>query len=171
MQTHVVRSQSGIFFKTYRLSVRLYVDPEEQFIIRQHRLDRIEVFADPLRDAFADNATAAHDKAKARGLIVTRARDAAAISASEISALVSTVRSMLAFKLQVSDLLQGVTIQHRSLRAIADIETVCTDVIDRIDAAVRAARSYDHRSEDIFAPGNDQEETVPPGEWTRGWRR
>ena len=172
MHTHLARSTTGLLFGTkYRLAIRLYVDADELRIIRQHALGRIEVFADPLRDAFAADAAAAHDKAKARGLFVTTARDATAITASELTALVSTVRALLAFKLSVADLLRGVTIEHRSLRAISDIEKILTDYIDALDAAVRAAGSYAEPTEDIFAPDTDAPDAgVPPRQWTRSWR-
>ena len=43
--------------------------------------------------------------------------------------------------------------------------------IRRLDAAVRAARSYDHSTEDVYAPGTDADDAVPPGQWTHTWRR
>ena len=172
MYTHIARTTVPSLWGTkYRLSIRLYADPEDLPILHAHHLDRIEVFADPLREDYAAAATAAHDRAKARGLFVTRARDTTAIAAAEMAALVSTLRGLLAFNVRVGDLLRGVTVEHRSLRAISDIETVCVDVIDRVAAAVHAARGYDLRTEEVFAPGTDQDETVPPGEWTRTWRR
>jgi hypothetical protein len=162
-----------LFGTKYRLAVRLYPDAGELRVIREHHLERIEVFADPLRDAFAADAIAAHDKAKARGIfVVPRMRDTAAITASELSALVSTLRALLAFKINVADLLRGVSIEHRSLRAIADIEKILTDYIDALDAAVRSARGYADRTEDVFAPGDDApDETIRPNQWTRSWTR
>ena len=171
MQTHVSRSTTATWFGTkYRLSVRIFADLEELAILRDHHLDRVEVFADPQRDDFNAAAMAAHDKAKARGLFIGKARDTSAIAAAELTAIFATVRALLAFNLRVSDLLRGVTIEHRSPRAIVDIETTITEFTDRIDAAVCAARGYDHRSEDVFAPGTDEDGTVPPGQWTRSWR-
>ena len=171
MQSHITRSTTGTFFKKYCLSVRIHADPAEVRVIREHRLEAIEIFADPLRQELENLAQAAHERAIARGLFVVRARDAAAITASEISALVSTVRAAVAFKIQVSDLLRGVTISHSSLRAISDIESVLTTCIDNLDTAVRAATSYANDTEDVFAPGTDAPDpTVPPAQWTRGWR-
>ena len=173
MHSHIARSQSPSWWGVkYRLSVRLYVDAEELRILRPHRLDRVEVFSDPSRQEFATAALAAHDKAAKYGLIVTKARDTTAIAAAEITALVATLRSLLAFNIRVADLLHGVTIEHRSLRAITDIETVLTDGLDHIDAAVRAARSYSEETEDVFAPGaDDTHDNVPPAAWGRTWRR
>ena len=173
MHSHIARSQSPSWLGVkYRLSVRLYVDAEELRILRAHRLDRVEVFADPQREDFNAAAAVAHDKAAKYGLVVIKARETTAIAAAEITAIIATVRSLLAFTIRVADLLHGVTIEHRSLRAIADIETVLTDCLDHIDAAVRAARSYCQETEDLFAPGpDDTHDNVPPAAWGRNWRR
>jgi hypothetical protein len=172
MHTHIQRATSGWLFKKYLLSVKIFVDTDELTVIKQNRLDRIETFVDPAREAFEDAATAAHAEAGKRGVIVTRARDTAAIAAAEVRALISTARSLVAFKITVADLLRGVTIENRSLRAIADIEQVMVEFIDRLEAVVQAAARFDHRGEDAYAPGTDEPDAgVPPAQWARTWRR
>lgn len=173
MYTHIIRSVTSSFmgFKRYRLSVRIYVDREDLQIIQHHRLELIEFFHDPIRDELNANASAAHEKVKGHRLIVTTMRDAGTICTSEIRTLVSTVRALLTFQVTLADLLQGVSITHRSLQAIGEIEHVLTECIDRIDHFVRAARSYSDEAEDIFAPGTDADPTIPPAEWPQTWTR
>jgi hypothetical protein len=173
MHTHIRRATSGWLFKKYLLSVKVFVDADELAVIKHNRLDRMEAFVDPVRDAFDDAAAAAHAEAGKRGIIVTRARDTAAIVAAEARALIATTRSLTAFKITVADLLgRGVTIENRSLRQIADIEQVMVEFIDRLDAAVQAAARFDHRGEDVYAPGTQEPDAgVPPAEWARTWRR
>lgn len=173
MYTHVSRSQtrSVLGRRRYVLAVRLYLTPPERHIIERHRLMRIELFHDPRREQLEADAIAAHAKAKSHGLFVTSARDSLNICIAEISALVSSVRALLAFRITIADLLDGVTIQHRSLQAIGDIEHVLAACIDRIDHNVQAALSYSDQTEDIFAPGADDDTTVAPNAWARNWRR
>jgi hypothetical protein len=130
----------------------------------------MEIFYDPLRDALDAKAAAAHDKAKARGLFVSRARDAIPITVSEVSALSSAIRALCAFRITVGDLLSGVTITHRSLRNITEVERVLTECVDHIDRFLQSAGSYSADTEDIFAPGPD-DDTTPPADWPRMWRR
>jgi hypothetical protein len=173
MYSHIARSETRSFFgfKRYCLTAKIQLTPEEMHIIRHHRLDRIEIFHDPIRDELDANATSAHEKAKARGLFITTARDASAICASEIRALVSTVRASHAFDITVADLLRGVTIINPSLRAIGEIEQVLIDCIDQIDRSLQTARNYSDDTEDIFAPGTNDDTTVPPNLWPRFWTR
>ncbi len=81
------------------------------------------------------------------------------------------MRASFAFHITVADLLRGITITHKSLRAIGEIEVVITECIDHIDASPRAAHGYAELTEDLFAPGTDEETTVPPAHWARAWRR
>ena len=173
MYSHIARSESRSFlgFKHYRLTARIHLTAQEIQIVERHRLRRIEIFYDPIRDELNAGAERAHEGAKARGLFVTRARDASAICVSEMSALVSTIRALLAFNITVADLLRGVTITNRSLRAIAEIEQIIIDCIDDIDRTLQTARRYTDQTEDIFAPGTDDDTTAPPHQWPRMWMR
>ena len=74
MYSHVARSQTfSLFgFPRYQLTAQIYPTPEELHIIKRHRLHRIEIFYDPIRDERYANAETAHAKAKARGLFVTK---------------------------------------------------------------------------------------------------
>jgi len=137
--------------------------------MERHRLRRIEIFYDPIRDELNASAERAHERAKARGFFVTKASDASAICMSEMSALVSTIRALLAFNITVADLLRGVTITNRSLRAIAEIEQVIIDCIDDIDRSLQTARRYADETEDIFAPETDDDAMVHPNQWPRTW--
>jgi hypothetical protein len=172
MYSHISRSEGRSFwgFKRYQLSARVYLAADERRIIESHRLHRMEIFYDPLRDQLDASAAAAHDKAKARGLFVTHARDAAAIAASEFRALASAIRALRAFRITVGDLLSGVTITHRSLRNIGEVERVLTECVDHIDRFLQSAGAYSAETEDIFAPGAD-DDTTPPADWPRVWRR
>jgi hypothetical protein len=149
--SHISRSETRSFwgFKRYQLSARLYVAADERGILARHRLQRIEIFHDPLRDELEASAVTAHDRASAGGLFVTKARVAAAITASEVSALTSAT--------------------HRSLREIGHIEQVLKDSIDQIDQHLQTAGAYSGETEDIFMPGTD-DDTTPPAEWPRVWR-
>lgn len=138
--------------------------------MEHHELHRIEIFHDPIRDELDAKATSNHEKAKARGLFVTTARDASAVCVSEFRALVSAISALLAFNITAADLLRGVTITNKSLRAISDIEQVLVDCIDQIDRALRTARSYSGETEDIFAPGTKDDATLPPNLWPSIWR-
>jgi|SRR6185503_14853886 hypothetical protein len=171
MYKHLARSETRSFwgFARYQLSARLYVTPDERRILTRHRLQRIEIFHDPVRDDLEASTIAAHDSAKARGLFVTKVRDAAAITASEISAITSAIRALRAFRITVGDLLDGVTITHRSLREIGHIEQILKDSIDDIDQSLQTAVAYSGETEDIFMPGTD-DDTTPPAEWPRVWR-
>lgn len=137
--------------------------------MEHHQLSCIEVFHDPIRDELEAKATSEHEKAKAHGLFVTAARDASAVCVSELRALVSAIRALLAFDITVADLLRGVTITNESLRAISDIEKVLIDCIDNIDRALHTARSYSDDTEDIFAPGTKDDASVPPHRWPNIW--
>jgi hypothetical protein len=172
MYFHISRSESRSFlgFKRYRLTAQIHPTPQEMRIIERHFLHRMEIFHDPTRDELNAVAISAHEKAKARGLFVTKARDASAVCASEIRALVSTIRALLAFDIAVFDLLRGVAITHHSLRAIGEIEQVLIDCIDQIDQSLKTASSYADETEDIFTPGTD-DTTVPPNQWPRIWTR
>jgi hypothetical protein len=139
-------------------------------IVQLHRLNRIEIFYDPIRDELTEKATSAHEKAKAQGLFVTKARDATAICSAEINALVLTIRAMRAFNITLDDLVRGVTITHYSLRGIGEIEQVLIDCIDHIDRTLQTARSYVDETEDIFEPGTNDDHTVSPNQWPRFWR-
>src|SRR5215467_4177553 len=138
MYSHIARSEtrSLLGFRQYRLTAKIHLTPEELHLVERHRLYRIEIFHDPIRDEFDANATSEHEKAKARGLFVTKARDASAICVSEIRALVSTIRALLAFGITVADLLRGVTITNPSLRAIGEIEQVIVECLDHIDRSL-----------------------------------
>src|SRR5216684_1569760 len=166
MYSHIARSESRSFlgFKQYRLTARIHLTAHEIQMVERHRLRRIEIFYDPIRDELNAGAERAHERAKARGLFVTRASDASAICLSEMRALVSTIRALLAFNITIADLLRGVTITNRSLRAIAEIERVITDCIDDIDRYLQSARRYTDQAEDIFAPGTDDDAAVPPNQ-------
>jgi hypothetical protein len=173
MYSHISRSETKSFlgFRRYCLTATIRLTPQEMRIVERHRLDRIEIFHDPIRDELNANAVSAHEKAKARGLFVTRARDASAICAAEIQTLVSTIRALLAFNITLDDLLRGVTITHHSLRAIGEIEQVVIDCIDQIDRSLQTARSYADETEDIFEPTTNDETTVSPNQWPRIWTR
>ena len=173
MHSHITRSQarSLLGFKRYRLTAQLHVTPRELEIIERQGLDRFEVFADPVREHLLANSAAAHDRAKSRGIFVTRARDTAAITGAEIAALVSAMRALLAFKINVADLLRGVTIEHTSLRSIGEIELVLTECIDHIEHVVQSGRAYADATEDVFAPDVDEDNTAPAATWTRARRR
>jgi len=173
MYSHIARSESRSFlgFKQYRLTARLHLTAREIQIVERHRLRRFEIFYDPIRDELNANAVRAHERAKACGLFVTKASDASTICVSEMRALVSTIRALLAFNITVADLLRGVTITNRSLRGIAAIEQVIIDCIDDIDRSLQTARRYVDETEDIFAPGTDDDASVPPNQWPRAWIR
>jgi hypothetical protein len=173
MYSHISRSETRSFLgvRRYCLTAKIHLTPQELHIIERHCLYRIEIFHDPNRDELNANAASAHEKAKARGWFVTKARDASAVCGSEIQALVSTIRALLAFNVTVADLLRGVVITNRSLRAIAEIEQVLVDCIDHINRSLQTARSYSDETEDIFAPGTNDDTTVPPNQWPRIWRR
>ena len=174
MYAHLVTdtTTSWLGVTRYRLTARLFLDHDEADIVRRHKLDRIALFTDPARDEWIAAADAAHDAAKAHGIIATKPRTAAAITVAETRALIATLRAAFAFQLNVADLIADVAIDQPDLRSITDIQLVLTDCIDRIDAAVRAARSYADGDENMFTPGDDPPETtVPPADWTRGWGR
>jgi hypothetical protein len=137
--------------------------------MQDHCLYRIEIVHDPIREELDARATSAHEKARARGWFVTSARDTSAVCVSEVRALVLAIRALLAFNITVADLLRGVTITNQSLRAIGEIEQVLIECIDQIDRALQSARSYADETEDIFAPGAD-DEGMPPHLWPRIWR-
>src|SRR5882724_5529944 len=123
MYSHIVRSESRslLGFKQYRLTARIHLTAQEIQIVERHRLRRIEIFYDPIRDELNADAERAHERAKARGLFVTKARDAAAVCTAEIHALVSTIRALRAFNITVRDLVRSVTITNSSLQAIGEI--------------------------------------------------
>ena len=147
------------------------LSPQELQLVERHRLNRIEIFYDPIRDELNADAERAHERAKARGWFVTKARDAAGVCTAEIHALVSTIRALRAFNITVRDLVRGVTITNSSLQAIGEIEQILTDCIDHIDRSLQTARRYADEAEDIFAPGTDDDTTVPPNQWPRIWTR
>jgi hypothetical protein len=172
MYSHIARSQTrSLLGKRYQLTAQIYPTPEESRIIDAHRLHHIEIFYDPFRDELDAAAVAAHAHARTRGLFPTKARDAAAICGSELRALIAAARAFRAFNVTVGDLCRGITITHRSLQAIGEIERILTECVDAIDRCVRAAGSYADATEDVFAPGTDDDRTVPPAEWARTWRR
>ena len=173
MYSHVSRSETrSLFgFLRYRLTAQIQLTPQEMQVMERHRLRRIEIFYDPIRDELTGKAESAHEKARARGWFVTTARDASAICASEIYAVVSAIRALLAFNITLDDLVRGVTITHSSLQAIGEIEQVLIACIDRIDQAVRSARSFADETEDIFAPGTEPDTGLPPNQWPRFWTR
>jgi hypothetical protein len=173
MYSHISRSETRSFlgFLRYCLSAKIQLTAQEMQVMEHHRLNRIEIFYDPIRDELNANAESAHEKAKARGLFVTKAYDASVICAAEIRALVSTIRALRAFNITFDDLVRGVTITHRSLQAIGEIERVLIDCIDHIDRTLQTARSYADETEDIFEPGTNDDTTVSPNRWPRNWRR
>lgn len=173
MYSHVARSETHSWFGAvrYHLTAQIHLTPEETQIMEHHRLRRIEVFYDPMRDEFSGKAESAHEKAKARGWFVTTARDASAVCAAEICSLAFTLRALLAFNITLDDLVRGVTITNRSLQAIGEIEQVVTACIDHIDRTVRSARSYADKTEDIFEPGPEDDRGLPPNQWPRIWTR
>lgn len=174
MYSHIIKSptRSLLGRKRYQLSARIDVDPEELRIIRHSRLDRIELFSDPVRQELFAAAAASHEKAKSYGLFASTARDATKVCGAEIRALVSTLRAVRAFEIHFGDLLNGgVTIAHTSLQAITIAEKALTECIDRIDHFVQAARSYSDGSEDFFAPGTSEPEPndTHPRDWPFSW--
>jgi hypothetical protein len=173
MYSHLSRSETRSFFGSlrYRLFAQIHLTAHETHIMECHRLNRIEVFYDPIRDALNANAESAHKKAKARGWFVTRARDASAICAAETRALAFTIRALFAFNITLDDLVRGVTITHYSLRSIAEVEQVLIDCIDHIDRWLQSARRYAEDTEDIFEPGSNDSATMPPNQWPLIWMR
>jgi len=173
MYSHIARTETRSFLglRRYSLTAKLHLTPEELQLIERHRLNRIEIFYDPIRDELNDAAEQAHQRARARGLFVTQARDASAVCVAEIHALVSTIRALRAFNITVRDLVRGVTITNSSLQAIGEIEQVLTDCIDYIDRWLQTTRRYADGTEDIFAPGTEDDTTVPPNQWPRIWSR
>jgi hypothetical protein len=174
MFSHISKSEtrSAFGFLQYCVSAQIYLTQQEMQITKRHRLNRrIEIFHDPIRDELNANAESAHEKAVARGLFVTTARDASAVCAAEIRAIFLTVRALRAFNITFDDLLRGITIKHYSLRAIGEIEQVLIDCIDHINRWLQSARSYADQAEDIFEPGTNDDATVPPNQWPRNWRR
>lgn len=93
MYSHITRSETRTLLggTRYRLTAQIHATTDELRIIRHSRLGRIEVFHDPRREEFAATAAAAHAKAKARGLFVTKARDATAIASAEFCRCVKSV--------------------------------------------------------------------------------
>jgi hypothetical protein len=172
MYSQVRRFETQSFFGTkhYCLTAQIHATQDELHLINHGRLGRIEVFHDPLREHFAAAAAAAHEKAKARGLFVTRARDATAVVGAELRTFIATYRALNAFNVTVADLLAGVTVEHKSLQAIMEIERAITECIDSVERFLRAARNYHDTTEDIFAPGTDEDPGVPPTQWPRLWR-
>jgi hypothetical protein len=173
MYSHISRSETKTFLgsRRYCLSAKIHLTPQEMHLAAHCRLHRIEIFHDPIRDDLNANAASAHERAKARGLFVIKARDASAICAAEIHAVVSTIRALTAFNITLADLLRGVTITHSSLQAIGEIEQVLIKCIDQVDRTVRSARSYADETEDIFTPGTDDDTGLPPNLWPRIWTR
>src|SRR5262249_24719732 len=172
MYFHIARTETRSFlgFRRYCLTAKVHLTPREMQLVERHRLNRIEIFYDPIRDELNADAERAHDTAKARGLFVTKERDAAAVRTAEVHVGVSTIRALRAFNITVKDLVRGVTITNPSLQAIGEIERILTDCIDHIDRSLQTARRYADGAEDIFAPGTD-DTTVPPNQWPRIWTR
>ncbi|HEY7238673.1 MAG TPA: hypothetical protein VH600_05855 [Burkholderiales bacterium] len=173
MYSHLARSESSSLFgrKRYQLAARIYATPQEAAVIQYHGLERFEIFYDPARDALEAAATAVHENARTRRLFVTRSRDAFSVCSSEIGAMVAAIRAMHTLNITVSDLLHGITITNRSLREIGELERILRECIDQIERMLRAAQSYSEDTEDLYAPGTDDDDGVPPRDWTRRWRR
>src|SRR5450631_4209872 len=109
MYSHISRSETKTLLgsRRYCLSAKIHLTPQETHLAERYRLNRVEIFYDPVRDDHHADATSAHARAKARGLFVTKARDASAICAAEVHALVSTIRALLAFNITLDDLVRG----------------------------------------------------------------
>ena len=64
IRTHETRTW---FFRRYALSARLELSAAEHHAIHRHRLDRHEIFVDPSRDRFLDDA----DRARQDGRLAS----------------------------------------------------------------------------------------------------
>jgi hypothetical protein len=173
MNLHIVRSETRSFFgaRRYCLSARVTVTPDQMTVITHHGLERTEIFFDPERDRLEQAADDYHQQARARGLFVTKARDAAAVSFAETRAIIASIRALNAFNITLADLLRGVTIENASLHAIRDFERILTASVDTINETLQAAAGFSDTTEDVFEPGDEHEPTTPPAQWARTWRR
>lgn len=173
MRAHIIKSKARTAFgrPLYGLTAIVYAEPEEREIINAARLGRIAIFADPLKQEFSALAQSNHDKAKSHGLLVFKARDASSVAAHELRALCAALRAARAFSLTLSDLLKGVTIHHKSLQAITQIQTAIIQSVDAIDTAMRNAHAFADNTEDIFAPGDADTNETAPAAWAQLWRR
>lgn len=173
MRSHVIRSQIPTFWGShrYRLFARIYPTPAERQLIGRHRLEAVEIFHDPVREHFTAQSDAAHRRAKAHGLFVAKAGDAIGVLGAEIVASVAAIRGLRAFNITVADLLNGVTITHKRLTAIGEIETAVVDCIDHIARTVEAARRYSDEVQDLYEPANERPDAVRPADWPRAWRQ
>jgi hypothetical protein len=78
--------------------------------------------------------------------------------------LTLTTRALLAFRITVGDLVRGVSIENRNLMAMMEIERVLVTAIDALDTTVAAALGFERTSEDVLAPGED-DNGITPARW------
>ena len=168
MLLHLSRSRSP-WLRRYRLSVKLEASPQELRAISDHRLDAHEIFADPFRDRLVERADAARARAAALGWWIDTDAKLAKLYLETARSLVLGIRARLAFRLTVGNLVRGVVVENGDLAAIVVIERALIACVDTLDAAVNAALSFEHQSEDVLAPGTE-DDTVPPSRWLGGGR-
>ena len=172
MLLHLTRSRplSLMLRRTYRLSARLDVLPEEHDAIRSHGLDRFEVFADPYRDHVLARADAARERVKALPWFSAEPEKDALTSVWQNSReLTLLVRARLCFRITIGDLITGVSITNYSLNDISKIERILHNSVDLIARTVTTALQYQHEHEDLLTPGKPKDETTPPDKWPSSW--
>ena len=169
MYLHIARSRSRPFlFLHYRLHARLEATATERAAIREHRLDRFEIFADPYRDYLLARADKARERQKAMPWIMDSPQQLGGLWLEIGREMTLLVRARWSFRITLGDLLRGVSISNPSLNAIRETERVLAESVDAIAATVRAALDYEHAGELVLAPAADDLGT-PPDQWGSTW--
>ena len=176
MMLHITRSRPYILFpfRTYRLDAKLDVTPQEYAIIRAHKLHSFEIFHDPHRDHLIAQAEAARARVRAMPSVwfsKTPERDTLVAIRESWRENGYWIRSMLAFRITIGNLISGISITNRRLTEISKVENVLHQSVDDIEATVAAALRFQDGYEDVHAPGRDDDENraVRPNEWPSSW--
>jgi len=119
MQLALTRSERGLFFRNYTLSVQLEVLDSDGALIRRHQLQRVRLYTSPQAIALESRALATAERARKLSRWRSDERNRRAIL--DLLGATLALRAGAAFVIDVSDVLRGVTI-------------LCTDLPETIKA-------------------------------------
>ena len=160
--------------RRYNLSARLEVSPAERAAIYSHGLHKFEVFAD---DAYRDDLRRRADAARQRSPSMFSMGEPSEIAIANGKIVLETMRELAllvrasrVFKITVGDLVNGVSVAHRSINDITDIERVLAKSVGVIAGTVASAVAFQDQAETVIDLETEDTGT-DPATWGSAWRR
>lgn len=170
MQLALTRSERGLFFRNYTLSVQLEVLESDHALIRRHQLQRMRLYTSPQAIDLESRALATAEQV--RKLSRWRGDERNRRAMLDLLGATLALRHGAAFVIDVDDVLRGVNVLCADLPEIIKAEQALIVGLDQLKTSVEEARAFEKRREQLYEPDGDNKPTLAaPSTWVRYHRK